>query len=1409
MKYTAIKYIISVLLALIVSHTAFAQSKELSYKACSNLATVKGAEAAAANAITVSYGNPPLFDGQFGYFSSWTCQDMPYPAWYMGEYNDVIVLCNSAWCSTDMLYFYDPPPQSCPPPLLRQNPVPPYDCIPAFSPKNLGPQNCDNGTNPINGATGNKYQLETDYVGGGPFPLKFQRYYNSTAVQTGAIGANWQSSYADSLAFSTQTRDTGILYQSQWVSVLSVQRASGVTYTFTRPSGSSAPWAGDPDVNISIQNINENWQLTLEDNSIETYNSSGKLLSIQNANGLTQTLSYDSSGRLAQVSDPFKRSLSFYYLSADANANIDHITLPDQTEIHYQYDNATGNLIEVLYPSPVYMSNAPIKTYLYEFSMYPHALTGMTDENGNRYATWKYDTLGRAISSEHAGGVEKMSLIYNVDSSNTSITDPRNSTRNYSFQNVLGVLKDTGHSQSGGAGCTASASSLSYDANGNITSKTDFNGNLSCYVYDLSRNLETTRVEGLAPVSGCPGNLAGYTPAAGSSERKISTTWHPSFRLPLQIQQAGQTIDFSYDSQGKLLKKTVTDTSNQKNRSWTYSYNSMGLVTGIDGPRTDVKDITSISYDSSGNVSTRTNALGQLTAFTAYDANGRVLTVQDPNGLVTNFGYDALGRLLSKNTGGEITRYRYDLVGQLLQLTKSDGSFASFSYDPAHRLTQISDSLGNKIVYSLDASSNPIAAQIFDATGAITQARSQQFDALNRVAASMDAYNKTIAYSYDSNGNVSSITDPNNHSTLQGYDALNRLMLSSDALDNKTQYQYDPRDNLVEIIDPRAAATSYAYDGLDNLIQTISPDTGTRSNRYDAAGNLITSTDARGKKTTYRYDALNRVTAIHFSTGTPITFTYDNAVNAIGRLNQMTDGSGTTQWTYDPHGRVSTKTQITGGVSVTTYLVYDSSGRLAQITYPSGAVITYSYDNNGQISALASDTNPILSHIQYAPFASIQSGQWANGQSYTRDYDYNGRIISYPLGSSNRTLSYDAASNIIRYTDTETNNNQEFAYDATNRLVSARYNTRSKAKPTATQESFSYDSNGNRLSETQATTGSEPTVYEYNTPGNHLSQSTNGKTTHLYRYDAAGNTESDGKNRYSYNDRGRLTAANGTQYSLNGLGQRVAKGTALAFTVFSYDEAGHLIGEYNSNGTPIQETVYLGDIPVATITNSKVSYIHSDHLNAPRAIVNDKGITVWRWDSEPFGAALPNEDPDGDGIKVSYNLRFPGQYYDSETGLFYNYFRDYNPATGRYIESDPIGLAGGINTYGYVGGNPVGRIDPTGENEAVIGGLGIISSGILLSSILKPPKPIDAPKDCPHDKNRKSLNDLINDLTNGGRKPLSSDDAKAAIDLGNEIGIPGIRDDRDTNHWEGGPHIHIPGTGIGHIPAEPQDSSNE
>ncbi len=213
-------------------------------------------------------------------------------------------------------------------------------------------------------------------------------------------------------------------------------------------------------------------------------------------------------------------------------------------------------------------------------------------------------------------------------------------------------------------------------------------------------------------------------------------------------------------------------------------------------------------------------------------------------------------------------------------------------------------------------------------------------------------------------------------------------------------------------------------------------------------------------------------------------------------------------------------------------------------------------------------------------------------------------------------------------------------------------------------------------------------------------------------------------------------------YRYNAFGQRVSKVAGSTTTYYVYDDTGLLLGEYNGSGVAVQEFVWLDGLPAMILTPSANYYVHPDHLGTPRLVYNSAGKIIWRWNSDPFGATAANEDPDGDKVKFTFNLRFPGQVFDKESGLHYNYFRDYDPSIGRYVQADPIGLNGGWNVYGYVGGNPLSRIDPDGKFffiPGLIGALGeggaaLLGGGATLAGtgiLMSKPKPGAKPKGCP------------------------------------------------------------------------------
>jgi YD repeat-containing protein len=817
----------------------------------------------------------------------------------------------------------------------------------------------------------------------------------------------------------------------------------------------------------------------------------------------------------------------------------------------------------------------------------------------------------------------KHSLAYTTGS--TTVTDPLNTQRTYNFTTILGVAKSTGQSQPGGSGCGAAASAASYDVNGNVASRTDFDGNTACYAYDLSRNLETARVEGLAPGKSCPSNLATYTPASGTVERKISTQWHTTYHLPVTVAEPNKLTTYSYDTSGNLLGKTeqpTTDatgasgltptvTGTPRTRTYTYVTPSQGLpgqVKTVDGPRTDVSDVTTYAYytdtasdHAPGDLQSITNALSQATSYTHYDADGRPLTLTDPNGLVTTLSYTPRGWLASRSRshGGltATTQYAYDAAGQLTGVTLPDGSSVAYSYDDAHRLTRITDTLGNHLDYTLDAMGNRVHEDSYDAANNPLQTRGRGFDALNRLWKDIGALNQTTTYEYDANGNLTKVDGPltnQNDVTQYSYDALNRVVSATDGLQGITRYGYDGLDQLVSVTDPRNLVTAYTINGLGDKTATSSPDTGSTTRTYDSAGNLKTRTDAKGQTATYTYDALNRVTRAAYTavgaTEQDTDYQYDQGANGIGRLTRVTDTDGgqpvaDTSYSYDGLGRLQSVASTVGGMVYTTAYRHDAAGHLTGLTYPDGRQVDYTLDGAGRISAITTlqngQTQPIVSAVTYLGMSPRVTGYTlGNGRSVTRQYDQDGALASYSLNGAAQTVGRDAASRITSISDSAdpANDTQTYAYDPLDRLTDAQ--------SSLTSRNYQYDANGNRTTYTIGTTTDQ---YAYAGGSNRLSSVTRGGQVRSLVQDAIGNTTADGSSQHVYDLRGRRTQTTVggviTQYRYNGLGQRILKsvtsGPNAGLTFYHYDADGHLLAETDSLGHPVRDYFYLGDTPVA------------------------------------------------------------------------------------------------------------------------------------------------------------------------------------------------------------------------------------
>jgi RHS repeat-associated protein len=540
----------------------------------------------------------------------------------------------------------------------------------------------------------------------------------------------------------------------------------------------------------------------------------------------------------------------------------------------------------------------------------------------------------------------------------------------------------------------------------------------------------------------------------------------------------------------------------------------------------------------------------------------------------------------------------------------------------------------------------------------------------------------------------------------------------------------DAAGNLKTRTDSRGVTATYSHDALNRITRVVyaqGAQSQTFSWNYDQTGagfsngiGRLTSTQFPGGASSFSYDPQGRL----------IT-TVQTVVAATTVTLAVTYG-------YDAAGHITSITY--------------PSGRVLYIPHAGGQPTSLSLAPNAGSAAL-----PLMSGLQFEPGpggpGALRSWNWElNGGAlpHSRVFDVYGRMVRHPLGGAVRDITYDAADRITGFTHLDAASgqattatqalNQGFSYDEPGRLTGVT--------TAAGSWGIAYDDNGNRTLMTATVNGTNANrTYAVDAASNRLLGLSN--PTRNLAYDAMGNVTRSQEGITDWNaihdlsgriSRLQATGAAGTldvSYGHDGNGLRLwklraAQGTAgegtgspirncvtvrtvlgetlscnfnaapspTAMTVYVYGPDGLMLGEYNgTTGAVLREYVWLQDMPAAAVDGqpgaTSVYYIQTDHLNTPRVMLDRAGRQRWSWVAEPFGVNAPVENPLGFGA-VKLNLRMPGQYFDEESGLSYNWNRSYDGGVGRYTQSDPIGLAGGINTYAYVGSNPLNFVDPTG-----------------------------------------------------------------------------------------------------------------
>jgi len=1180
---------------------------------------------------------------------------------------------------------------------------------------------------PIDFAIGNKFFRDTDYRGSGAFPIVFSRTYNSFAL-------GWNFAYTQRI-------------ERQAADKIVVRRPDGQTYKFAL---NGFVWTSDPDVVERLEwlpNANGGagaWRLTLANHTRELYDASGRLLAIRNSAGQEQTVSYSADGKEMTIRGPDGDSLQLLL----NDTGLLPLSITDTA------GRTTSYSFEGLYLRQVTYPNTTTKQYLYEVPERPWLITGIIDENGNRSHSVAYDDQGRAIMSELANGVERVNVSYN-DNGTTTLTNALGKLTRFHFQTIHGVKKIVHVEGVPTATCQGTAMDYAFDDNGFLIEKTDAEGVITRFSRD-AQGLELSRTD----AAGLPEERSVTTHwdsalrkplvvTEGNTETRYvydSEGRTLSRTVSDLASGSGRTLRYTYNSQGLL--ETVDGPREDASDLTTYHYDTNGRLSQVSNALGHTTEIvsrddygrpvvtrdangleTTLSYDGNGRLTTR--QVGSETTTMIYDAVGNLSDVAAPGGVSLHYRYDAANRLVGiSDAAGNRIEYTLDAMGNRTSEAVYDagGQLARSQqkvYDELSRLLRSIGADGQTTHYGYDRNDN--LTSTFDP---LWQLHENSFDALNRLIQQTDPLGGVTRYGYDAQDRLTSVTDPNGNATTYVYDGLGNLLEQYSPDTGTTRYTHDAAGNVLTKTDAKGHTTSYRYDALNRLTQTTYADGSVVSYTYDTAengiGRLAMVSDPSGEiawqydlhghttariqtilldgtvtqlNTRYHYNSAGQQSGITYPSGLQVGYDYTH-----GQISGMTlNGQPLlSEIDYQPFGPVSGWSWANGSQS---RRGYDLDGRLISQSLGS-AERTLGYDANGNITAI---TDPANSRAY--GYDALNRLIAANDATYNLawQYDANGNRLSQSSDTTTTAYNLDAASNRLLAVD-----DNAYVYDANGNLINDG------------EYSYQYNAQDRLIAVDEGAIGE----YRYNALGQRI-----------YKKGLGSPCDVNGDGEVDHDDLKEVTGKHKRHSEAKGPGRGEAKGKGQAIAciatqigkhqrdehgrdeyrrdehrkdkhkdkekhrhreqergneiLFAYDEH-RLLGEYTASGIARQETVWLDNLPVAVVQDGTVYYIHADHLGTPRVITDSSNREVWRWDSDPFGMAAANEDPDGDGVLFAYNLRFSGQYFDAETGLHYNYFRDYDPATGRYVESDPIGLNGGKNTYNYVFSRPLSLTDMFG-----------------------------------------------------------------------------------------------------------------
>jgi RHS repeat-associated protein len=726
----------------------------------------------------------------------------------------------------------------------------------------------------------------------------------------------------------------------------------------------------------------------------------------------------------------------------------------------------------------------------------------------------------------------------------------------------------------------------------------------------------------------------------------------------------GRVTTFTYDGVNRMTGTTYPDGTT---KSWTYDYRGNKLT------ETDqLGRVTKWVYDLAGQLTSMTAAFGTAEAGTTsytYDLAGRKLTETDPRGNVTLFGYDAAGRMTSVRDGAlNVTTYGYDAKGQRTSMVDAKSRTTSYTYD----------SRGRQLVTTLPGGA-------------------------------------TTSKAYDGLGLVISSTDEEGRVTQYGYDAASQLTSVTDALNQVTRYAYDLSGNKVSQTDASNRVTTYVYDKLNRRTSRTLPLAQVETMAYDFVGNLTSKVDFNGKTTTYAYDSLNRLLTktpdASFTGAAAIVMTY----NATGQRASMVDAAGTTNYTYDSRNRLKTKATPQGTLTYS----YDAASNVTGVvsSNANGTDVQYTYDANNRLASVVDNRTSGTTTYSYDATNQVASIAYPNGVGHVNTYDNRDRLTNVAVnGPAGVLATYGQTFSPTSHKTSVTENSGRavnYTYDSIYRLLNESITGNANAALNGAL-SYGLDAVGNRLSltSTLAAIAGQTNAFDAN---DRLVADT---------YDANGNTLSSGGNTFGYEFEDRLTSYNGGAigYVYDGDGNRVVRTAGGSTTRFLIDDltptgyaqvaeevvAGFVVRQYTHGLMRVSQRQNVS----GTWTTSYYGY---DGFGSTRQLLSAAGVVTDTYAYDGFGNVVAQS-----GTTPNQYL-YRGEALDAGTGMYYLRARWYRPGVGRFLTRDKFegpepkicaciapGAAGkgskstiarGHHLFAYGDGDPVNRIDPSGNNS--------------------------------------------------------------------------------------------------------------